>query len=347
MGIGAMGCHDLGVPPKPKPPRGPRPPQPPRSKTAPPPVFELVPKTFGELLQSSMQIWGAGWRKLFLPVFVLLLPFELGAAALLNWLAPNLEKTMDTWSKAFTKDTRVRPNFSPTEYGAILGSFGITLLSGVLLVALISPLAANAFLRRNTSRAELFKNTRKRGPLMLVSYLLGLVVSTLPVAATLVGLHFVELKGNTKEWAPTVLLGAALLSAWLFIRVLSVGAAIVLEGLGPIAALSRSLQLVGGRTWRVLASRLMVAFITLIPGLALSGWVTSILTSAGGKNPSFAFVWLAIGSAVAGAIITPISSIFTVLLYLDLRVRKEALTTESLAAAYDQASGGPAPRLAQ
>jgi hypothetical protein len=291
-----------------------------------------------------MQIWGAAWRKLFLPVFVLLLPFELGAAGLLNWLAPDLEQTMDTWSKAFAKDTSVRPDFSQSEYGAILGSFGISLLSGVLLVALISPLAANAFLRRNTSRAELFRNMRKRGPLMLVSYLLGLVVSSLPVAVSLVGLHFAELKGNTKEWAPTVLLGSAFLSAWLFIRVLSAGASVVLEGLGPIAALSRSQQLVGGRTWRVLASRLMVAFITLIPSLALSGWITSILTSAGGKNPSFAFAWLAIGSAVAGAIVTPISSIFTVLLYLDLRVRKEALTTESLAATYDQASGGHAPQ---
>jgi hypothetical protein len=294
-----------------------------------------------------MQIWGAAWRKLFLPVFLLLLPFELGAAAVLNWLAPNLEQTMDTWSKAFAKDTSVRPDFSPTEYGAIAGSFGITLLSGVLLVALVSPLAANAFLRRNTSRAQLVKNTRKRGPLMLLSFLLGLVASSFPVAATLVGLHFVELKGKTQDWAPTVLLVSALLSAWLFIRVLSAVAAVVLEGLSPIGALSRSLRLVGGRTWRVLASRLVVAFLTLIPGLALSGMVTSVLTSAGGKNPTFSFVWLAIGGAVAGAIVTPISSIFTVLLYLDLRVRKEALTTESLAVSYDQASGGPAPQLAQ
>ncbi len=252
---------------------------------------------------------------------------------------------MDTWSKAFAKDTRVRPNFSPTEYGAISGSFGITLLSGVLLVALLSPLAANAFLRRNTSRAQLVKSTRKRGPLMLLSFLMGLVASSFPVAATLVALHFVELKGKTQDWAPTVLLVAALVSACLFIRVLSAGAAIVLEGLSPIGALSRSLRLVGGRTWRVLASRLVVAFLTLIPALALSGMVTSVLTSAGGKNPTFSFVWLAIGSAVAGAMVTPISSIFTVLLYLDLRVRKEALTAESLAASYDQASGGPAPQL--
>jgi Membrane domain of glycerophosphoryl diester phosphodiesterase len=304
-------------------------------------VFELKPKTFGELLQAAMQIWGASWRKLFLTVFVLLVPFELGSAALLNWLAPDLTKTLDTWSKAFAKDPNVRPRFSLSEYGAIAGSFGITLLSGVLLVALITPLAANAFLRRNTSRAELLKNTRKRGPVMLLSFFLGLVFSSLPVTAALVGLHFAELQGDTKDWAPTVLLAAGVLSIWLFIRTLSAGSAIVLEGMSATGALSRSLRLTSGRTWRILASRLSVAFLTLIPALAISGMVTSVLTSAGGKNPSFAFVWLAIGGAVAGAIITPISSIFSALLYLDLRVRKEALTAESLATSYDPATGGP------
>lgn len=288
-----------------------------------------------------MQIWGASWRKLFLPVFVLLLPFEIGSAGLLNALAPDLAKTLDTWSKAFAKDPNFRPKLSPTEYGAILGSFGITLLSGVLLVTLVSPLTANAFLRRTTLRAELLTNIRTCGPVMLLSYLLGLIFCSLPVAVALIGLHFAKLNGNTQDWAPTVLLAAAVLSVWLFIRTLTASPAVVLEHLGPVAALSRSLRLVGGRTWRILASRLSVAFLTLIPSLALSGMATAVLTSAGGKNPSFVFAWLAIGSAVAGAIVTPISSIFSVLLYLDLRVRKETLTTESLAATYDAATGGP------
>jgi hypothetical protein len=309
-----------------------------------PPVFELQPKTFGELLQAAMQIWGASWRKLFLPVFALLLPFELASAGLLDWLAPDLAKTLDTWSKAFAKDSNVRPKFSLTEYAAILGSFGITLLSGVLLVTLISPLTANAFLRRNTSRAELFKNTRKRGPVMLLSYLFGLVFCSLPMALALVGLHFAERNGSTKDWAPTVLLAAAVVTLLLFIRTLSTGAAIVLEGLGPITALSRSIKLAGGRTLRILASRLSVAFFTLIPALAISGMVTSVLTSAGGKNPSFAFVWQAIGGAAAGAFVTPVSAVFSALLYVDLRVRKEALTTESLAESYDSVTGGPPPQ---
>jgi hypothetical protein len=82
----------------------------------------------------------------------------------------------------------------------------------------------------------------------------------------------------------------------------------------------------------------------LIPALAISGMVTSVLTSAGGKNPSFAFVWQAIGGAAAGAFVTPVSAVFSALLYVDLRVRKEALTTESLAASYDSVTGGPPPQ---
>jgi hypothetical protein len=302
----------------------------------------LTPKTFGELLQSAMQVWGAGWKKLFLAVFCFLLPFELGGAALLQWLAPNLSENLDTWSKAFAKDPSVRPKFSVSEYTGILGSFSLTLLSGVLLVALLSPLSANAFLRRGTSRAQLVRTTRKRGPLMLISFAFGLVFASLPVAAAVVGLHFAASNSQLQDWTLTVLFASAVLSLWLFIRTLSAGAAIVLEGVGPIAALSRSQRLVGGRTWRILASRLMVALITLIPALSVSGVVTALLTGAGGNNPAFAFVWLAIGSAVAGAIVTPISSIFTVLLYLDLRIRKEALNVESLAASYDRAANDAA-----
>jgi hypothetical protein len=299
----------------------------------------LTPKSFGELLQSAMQIWGAGWRKLFLTAFVLLLPFELGSAALLQGLAPDLAEKLSTWQKAFAKDSSVRPKFSISEYSGILGSFGITLLSGVLLVTLISPLTANAFLKRASSRAQLITTTKRRGPVMLLSFLLGLVVSSLPITVAFVGLHFADANGTAQDLAPTILLAGAILSIWFFIRTLSAGPAIVLEGLGAVPTLARSIRLVGGRTWRVLASRLCVALLTLIPALSISGVVTSALTSAGGKNPSFEFVWLAIGGAVAGAIITPISSIFSALLYLDLRVRKEALTVESLASSFDQAVG--------
>ena len=49
---------------------------------------------------------------------------------------------------------------------------------------------------------------------------------------------------------------------------------------------------------------------------------------------------VAVGSALLGALINPITTIAIVLLYFDLRVRKEGLDLDQLA---QQTSPGPAP----
>ena len=87
--------------------------------------------------------------------------------------------------------------------------------------------------------------------------------------------------------------------------------AALLEGLGPIAALSRSYGLVKNSWWRVLGITLVVVLI--------SGAISAIL----GMIP-------VVGLIVGSILVAPIYIIANTLLYYDLRVRKEEYTLEAL-----------------
>ncbi len=85
----------------------------------------------------------------------------------------------------------------------------------------------------------------------------------------------------------------------------------LLEGLGPIAALSRSYSLVKNGWWRVLGITLVV--------ILISGAISAIL----GMIP-------VVGTIIGGVLVAPIYIIANTLLYYDLRVRKEEYTLEAL-----------------
>jgi hypothetical protein len=98
-----------------------------------------------------------------------------------------------------------------------------------------------------------------------------------------------------------------LIISWIFILPVA-----LLEGLGPIAALSRSSALVKKNWWRVLGITLVMALI--------SGAIIAIL----GMIPT-------VGAILGSILVTPIYTIASTLLYYDLRVRKEEYSLEALA----------------
>ena len=110
------------------------------------------------------------------------------------------------------------------------------------------------------------------------------------------------------------ILGAVCVCAgiYLTIRWIFLLPAALLEGLGPIAALSRSYSLVKNNWWRVLG-------ITLVVGL-IAGGISIIL----GLIPL-------VGWIIGSILLTPIYIIANTLLYYDLRVRKEEYSLEALA----------------
>jgi hypothetical protein len=87
--------------------------------------------------------------------------------------------------------------------------------------------------------------------------------------------------------------------------------ALVVEGRRGTGSMGRSWELVGGHWWH--------AFGTLLVAALLTGLVNTLITS-----PFGATSWVA--QAVATTITLPYGALVGVLLYLDLRARKETLT---------------------
>jgi hypothetical protein len=94
--------------------------------------------------------------------------------------------------------------------------------------------------------------------------------------------------------------------------------ALIVENRRGTDAISRSWNLTTGHFWHVLGTWIVAYIIAAI--------VTAVLTALGGDN------WLVRGilASIASVITTPFLALVTVLIYLDLRARKEGLTEEVL-----------------
>jgi glycerophosphoryl diester phosphodiesterase family protein len=121
----------------------------------------------------------------------------------------------------------------------------------------------------------------------------------------------------------TVLVGFILLiiPGLIFIVMFSVAIPVlVIENRKGTEAMSRSWNLVKGHFWHVVLVLIVTALIT--------GLVSGIVGAIGGHNWFIAWIF----DAVAQIITAPFTALVSVLLYLDLRARSEALTAEQLRA---------------
>ena len=95
--------------------------------------------------------------------------------------------------------------------------------------------------------------------------------------------------------------------------------ALVVEGRRGTEAMGRSWGLVGGHWWH--------AFGTVVVGGLLTGIVNAVITAPFGNT---GWIVQAVAAAVATVVTLPYSALVGVLLYLDLRARKESLTMDTL-----------------
>ncbi len=119
----------------------------------------------------------------------------------------------------------------------------------------------------------------------------------------------------------------------------------MLEKQGIVTAMRRSARLVRGSWWRVFGIQLLaaiiayvVAAIIVIPftflAAAFSGdGVTGFVSTTGGDIGWTFLIISGIGSVIGSMITFPITAGVTVLLYIDQRIRREALDLELARAA--------------
>jgi hypothetical protein len=271
------------------------------------------PLGIGEILSMAFQLYRRHWRTLLAIAAVVVVPLTL-----LQHLLGDLERTQrETTSYGWVVEV------TPTWLGAIAGLLAalVGILMSLVLTGAITRAIAAEVAGEDPSVEQSYRfGFHRLGSVLLVSVLVGLAI-----IGGLILLAIPVLAARTAD-APEALLVpplvlAVVLGIYIGVRLCVSIEALVVEGRRGTEAIGRSWGLVGGHWWHAFAA-LLVAFL-------LTGIVNAVITA-----PFGATGWLvqAVAAAVATVVTLPYGVLVGVLLYLDLRARKERLTLEALRA---------------
>lgn len=226
-----------------------------------------------------------------------------------------------------------RPAFPVRSIDPVLAS-----VIGIVSVVLSATQAAaitHAVGRRYLGRAETVGDAYRNGvramPRLILSVVVVIVVFV--VAVTAIALAIVASAAALAALAAVgVILGLVAFFfglPWAFASLALVGPAIVLEDLGPIAAIRRSFQLVDRARLRTLGLWLLMGIITSLLALIFSLLFLASIVA----EPTMRSILQAAATVASSSISSPLLFGALVILYYDLRVRKEAFDLQLAAEA--------------
>ncbi|MFC3577964.1 glycerophosphoryl diester phosphodiesterase membrane domain-containing protein [Streptomyces yaanensis] len=321
-----------------------------------PGVIPLRPLGVGEILDGAVSTMRTYWRTVLGISLTVSVVTEI-IVVLLQGLVLDDSATTDTLSD---------PSASLDEVSRALGD---TMLSSgvVFVVALLGTIAATALLTNVTSRAVLGKSVttgeawRDARPQLLrligLTLLLPLLAFVIIAAGTLPGIA-VALAGSVGAGVALAVLGglgAGVVAAWIVIRFSLASPALMLEKQSIRKSMSRSAKLVRGSWWRVFGIQLLaqiiagiVSSIIVVPFAFLAGALSGdgLSSLVNGSTGSLGWTFLivsGIGAVIGRTLTFPITAGVTVLLYIDQRIRREALDLDLARAAGVQGYGSEAP----
>lgn len=261
---------------------------------------QFEPMSVGGILDRAFTLYRRRFLHFLAIVAIVQVPLGLGVSCLLTF-------TMFV-SQTYQQDTSEEaPVF------ILITSLATVLL---VLISVVGQQLSSAALFKSVSDTYLNRETTVGGAYRLVlRRLLALVV-----AAILVGL--VVAVGYLLCVVPGVIF-----SLWFALT----APAIVLEGIGPIAGMKRSKDLAKGNLGKIFLVLLVVFLITFVLGQVFNlagGLVRQWLAAYNELVGLFAHQVL---SFIAQIFAMPLASGATILIYYDLRIRKEAFDLEMLA----------------
>jgi hypothetical protein len=320
-----------------------------------PGVIPLRPLGVGEILDGAVSTLRAHWRTILGVTVTVAVVSQVANILVDRYLLPEVPAV----DPDATPEEALEQSLDSLQASLVgLGPTLLIMLVGTLLsTALLTVVISRSVLGRPVTLAEAWREARPRLP-----HLLGLIL-LLPLGSIVI---------MTVGVLPGALIGGAgvLLSVlgglaaigviiWLGIRFSLASPALVLERQGVIASLRRSAKLVQGTWWRIFGITLLTLLLVFIVNLviilpftilafAVDGTALSELFTGAAPNFGWGFLIIAsIGSVIASSITYPITAGVTVLLYVDQRIRREALDLELARAAglpgYGSAPPGAGP----
>src|SRR5215218_5750259 len=273
---------------------------------------DLRPLGIGEILDAGIKLFMRHWRPLVLSIVALILPVQILSALVTASVAP---EQFDITSSQTGVDEGEEAEF-------LIGQGVIALLSVIsvlLATAVCFKAVADAYLGVEPEwRRSLRFAVRRLGGLFGVALVGGFLVVLAPLALIVPGI-------------------------WLFVMYSVSVPALLLERIGPMAALRRSFRLVRGRWWST-AGVLVVGYLLIgIVGALVTQLFLLVPSLAADGNTLAGALGSVVGGTVGSLLTTPYSAAVVTLLYFDLRVRKEGLDLQLIAEGADVRRDPDAP----
>ncbi|MFJ3673427.1 glycerophosphoryl diester phosphodiesterase membrane domain-containing protein [Streptomyces sp. NPDC090106] len=321
-----------------------------------PGVIPLRPLGVGEILDGAVSTMRTYWRTV--------LGISLTVAVVTQVVVVLLQGLVldNTSTEALQDPSATLDELTEAMGDALLSSsavFLVSLIGTVVATALLTTVTSRAVLGKSVTTGEAWRDARPQvARLFGLIFLLILIGIGVVLAGAVPGIIAAAAGGG--DAAATLLVlgmaGALVVALWLMVRFSLASPALMLEKQGIRKALVRSAKLVRGSWWRVFGIQLLAAIIAAIIAeiivlpftflaAALSGQsFTGLLDNGGDVGWTFLVV-SGVGAVIGSMITFPITAGVTVLLYIDQRIRREALDLEltRAAGAQDQGTGTPGP----
>lgn len=196
---------------------------------------------------------------------------------------------------------------------ALIVYFALYALGMVAVTGAVSEAAARSMAGLERSVGHAYGAAFRRLPHMLGAGLVAAVVVALPVGLAAMLMLPVPVTGSVRLAVFLVLL---LASVYLGVRLMFAPLVALFQQTGPLSAVARSWDLVSGAWWRTFGLLLLIGLILGVLQSAI-GFLLSALP--------------AVEALVTSLIVLPLSLIGNLLIYMDLRARKQTYRTEDLA----------------
>ncbi|MFH0244108.1 glycerophosphoryl diester phosphodiesterase membrane domain-containing protein [Streptomyces sp. HK10] len=318
--------------------------QPPAAK---PGVIPLRPLGVGEILDGAVSTARAHWRTALGISLAVAIMIQLASTVATGvWMRDN--------SGLQALETKAEPTTDEV-LDALSGTFstlGVELLASligtVIATAMLTVVVSRAVLGRPVSIGEAWRDSRPQlARLLGLTLLVGLIVTGAITLGFLPGI-LVGAAGSELAGIGIGLLGGlagTVAAVWLWVRYCLSAPALMLERQGVLAALRRSARLVRNSWWRIFGIQFLTVVLVTVIGMiiqlpasflapVLGGDGIDTLISGGVADITWTYlIVIGIGAVIASTITLPLSAGVTALLYMDQRIRREALDLELARAA--------------
>ncbi|MEU5539715.1 hypothetical protein [Streptomyces sp. NPDC020362] len=322
-----------------------------------PGVIPLRPLGVGEILDGAVSTMRTYWRTVLGISLTVAVLSELGAILVQGFVMN------DFGTQVSIDDPSTTPGDVFRAMGTAMAGAGVVVLISavgtIIATALLTTVTSRAVLGKPVSAGEAWRDARPQVPKLFgLLFLLGLISFGVLLCGALPGILVAIAGGNDGATAGLLalgILGAMVVVVWLVVRFSLASPALMLERQNIVKSMSRSTKLVRGSWWRILGIQLLAGVIanivssfivlpfTLI-AMAVSGDGMTGFFATEGRHISWTFLIISgIGGVIGSMITFPINAGVTVLLYIDQRIRREALDLELARAAGVQSQGVGAP----